>query len=85
MLNIAWGFLLWMSATNAINYLKTIHDQNLIRNSLTVPDESRKIFNEGGATKNDLELILIELIDIYDDVLDDLRITGGTVNKEIIA
>ncbi|MBX9976399.1 hypothetical protein [Cytobacillus firmus] len=70
---------------NAINYLKTIYEQNLIRNSLTVPDESRKIFQEGGATKNDLELILIELIDIYDDVLDDLKITGGTVNKEIIA
>ncbi|MFD1736127.1 hypothetical protein ACFSCX_06070 [Bacillus salitolerans] len=71
--------------SNSIAFLRTLYEQDSHRNSLFVPDGSRKIFQNGGATKADLTLLLVELINIYEDLLDDLKITGGSVNKEIIA
>jgi hypothetical protein len=71
--------------SNSLEYIRSLYEQDAIRNSLMVPDGSRKIFQEGGATKGDLALLIIELINIYEDILDDLKITGSSVNKEIIA
>ncbi|TMU85862.1 hypothetical protein FGG79_11740 [Bacillus sp. BHET2] len=70
---------------NSLFFLKRIYEQDVYRNSLLVPDGSRGIFQKGRAAKEDLSLMIIELMDLYEDVLDDLKMTGGSINKEIIA
>lgn len=70
---------------NSLKYLKFVSDNHVYRNSLLVPDESRSIFEPNRATNDDLRLLIIELVGIYQDLLEDLKISGNSLDKEIIA
>ncbi len=70
---------------NSLNFLKSVYSNEFYRNNLSVPDNSRKIFQANGATLNDLRLLIIELDNVYQDLLDDLIKSGYNIDKQIIA
>ncbi|WP_138754473.1 hypothetical protein [Paenibacillus sinopodophylli] len=69
----------------SLDYMKFVYENHVYRNGLLVPDKSRSIFEPNRATNNDLGLLIIELEGIYEDLLDDLKILGNNLDKEIIA
>lgn len=69
----------------SLSYLKYVYNNDTYRNSLVVPDKSRKIFKDNGATKNDLYLIIIELANTYDDIVEELSKSGNSIAKQIVA
>ncbi|MDR3600354.1 MAG: hypothetical protein P4L49_07730 [Desulfosporosinus sp.] len=70
---------------NSINYLIFLNENSSYRNSLQVPDKSRNIFVQNGASKTALKLMIDELVTIYSDILDELKINGTKINKRIVA
>jgi hypothetical protein len=66
-------------------YLRSIYLRDAYRDSLSVPDESRNIFQSGGANKNDLGLLIVELDTLYQDLLENLKLSGSSLNKSIIS
>jgi len=69
----------------SLTFLYYVHEQDDYRNNLKVPDESRKIFDSTRNSKDDLLRLIMEVYDIYQDLLEDLKIKGSTINKEIVA
>lgn len=69
----------------SLEFLRYVHQNQTFRSSLLVPDKSRSIFEPNRATNNDLMLLITELDGIYQDLLEDLKISGTNINKEIIA
>lgn len=69
----------------SLHYLKDICTNEALRNSLHVPDESRSIFQDKGATVKDLKMLTSELVDLHDDIVIDLQKSGSTIFKEIVA
>lgn len=65
--------------------MKYAYSNNDFRGSLKVPDGSRNIFAPNHATSEGLRLLIIELDSIYQDLLDDLKLSGSGIDKEIIA
>lgn len=70
---------------NTLRYLEGLYANEYYRNSLYVPDQSRKIFQNGAATLNGLKLLIIELNNVYADLLEDLVNSRSSINKQIIA
>jgi len=70
---------------NSIKYLIYLNENSSYRNSLQVPDKSRNIFVQNGATNTALKLMIDELMAIYSDILDELKINGTKINKRIVA
>lgn len=69
----------------ALVYLRFLYNNDSYRSTLKVPDSSRYIFQANGATKEDLKLIILELDYIYQDLINDLMLSGSNINKQIIA
>lgn len=70
---------------NSLKFMKYVSENHIYRNNLLVPDESRNIFQQNRATNDDLNLLIMELEEIYQDLLEELKISGNTLDKEIIA
>lgn len=71
--------------SKSLEYMKYVYSNNDFRGSLKVPDGSRHIFAPNHATTEGLRLLIIELDSIYEDLLDDLKLSGSGIEKEIIA
>lgn len=70
---------------NSIKYLIHLYENSIYRNSLQVPDKSRNIFVQNGASVTDLKLMIDELMAIYEDILDELKINGTEISKRIVS
>jgi len=69
----------------SLDYLRYVHQNFEFRNSLQVPDESRRIFEPNRATNEDLWLLIIELDNVYQDLLNDLTGSVKGIDKEFVA
>jgi hypothetical protein len=68
-----------------LGYMKYVYENQDHRNSLWVPDKSRRIFESGKASAEDLKLLIQELNDTYQNLLEDLKLSGSSIEKEIVA
>jgi len=69
----------------SLDFLKHVYEHNEYRSRLRVPDGSRLIFEQNRNSIDDLHLLIVELTDIYQDLLNDLKMSGSSIEKEIVA
>jgi len=71
--------------SKSIDFLRNVAQQHDYRSQLMVPDGSRAIFQPNRNSNDDLQHLITELTSVYQDLLDDLKLSGGTIFKEIVA
>ena len=79
------GYSPLMLVKNTLEYLSTIIQNPSYRAVLKVPDESRLIFQDGGANIENVSKLRQELSYIYQDILESLMLTGTSIEKRIIS
>jgi len=70
---------------NTKRYLQSLLDNDIQRNLLAVPNGMRKVFGPGGATKEQLMLLQLEVREISLDITSTLTKTYRSMNEAVVS